>query len=429
MVRLATFTAEVTPPIGHPLMGGGVAPAARVEDPLFAHGLILLDAGDPLVVCAVDWCEIRNDAYDRWRGLLAQAVGTPAERVLVAALHQHDTPLADLEAQRILERHQATGAICDLDFHEKTVQRVAAAARKSLAATTRVTHLGTGQAKVDKVASNRRFVGLDGKPRFSRMSATRDEFLREQPEGVIDPWLKTLSFWNGDQPIAAVHCYATHPMSYYGRGGVTADFVGLARKRRQADDPKVFQMYLSGCSGNVTAGKYNDGSPDNRPILADRLYQGILAAWKDTKRHTLTDVQFRNVAFRLEPRQQAGFTVPELTKRLMTDQRPFGQCLAALGLSWRQRADAGLKLDLPAIDFGVAQLLLLPGESYVEYQLLAQKQRPDSFVMAVGYGESATGYIPTEKHITEGDSNLSDWCWVAPGCERSLTNAIEAVLR
>ena len=54
-------------------------------------------------------------------------------------------------------------------------------------------------------------------------------------------------------------------MSYYGKGGVSADFLGLARKRRQADDPKVFQIYASGCSGNVTAGKYNDGRRTTAP--------------------------------------------------------------------------------------------------------------------------------------------------------------------
>ena len=34
-----------------------------------------------------------------------------------------------------------------------------------------------------------------------------------------------------------------------------------------------------------------------------------------------------------------------------------------------------------------AQLVLLPAESYVEYQLLAQKLRPDDFVLVMGYGE------------------------------------------
>jgi hypothetical protein len=427
--QLATFVADVTPPLGHALMGGGIAPARKIEDPLMVHGFVLLGAGKPIVLAAVDWCEIRNDAYERWRTALAEAARTTPERVLVTCLHQHDAPIADLEAQRLLTKHKAEGSICDLKFHLRTVQRVAKAVGLGLEKPRRITHFGTGQAKVEKVASNRRYPGPDGKPLFGRTSATRDAYAREQPEGTTDPWLKTLSFWDGDHPVAALSCYATHPMSYYGKGGVSSDFVGLARKRRQADDPAVFQIYTSGCSGNVTAGKYNDGSPDNRPVLAERIYQGMAAAWKATKRQPLKQVEFRTVPMRLEPRQSPGFTVDDLTKRLTTDPKPFGQCLAALGLSWRKRADAGHKIDVPVVDFGAAQLVLMPAESYVEFQLIAQRLRPDSFVVVMGYGECAPGYIPIERAWEENDGNLSDWCWIAPGSERAMTTALEAALK
>ncbi len=427
--QLATFVAEVTPPPGHPLMGGGIAPARTIEDPLYVHGLVLRGVGEPVVVAVVDWCEIRNDAYERWRAVLAEAAGTVPGRVLLSCVHQHDAPIADLEAQRLLERHKAAGSICMLDFHEKTVQVVARAVRKGLETPRPITHFGTGRARVERVASNRRYPGPDGKPRFGRTSATRDAAAREQPEGTVDPWLETLSFWDDDRPVAALSCYATHPMSYYGKGGVSADFVGQARKRRQADDPKVFQVYLSGCSGNVTAGKYNDGAPDNRPILADRMYKAMTEAWKATKRQPLTSVAFRSVALRLEPRDGPGFTVADLTRRLTSDPKPFGQCLAALGLSWRKRADAGARIDVPVLDFGSAQFVLLPAESYVEYQLLAQRLRPDSFVMVAGYGECAPGYIPTEKAFEEGDTNLHDWCWVAPGAEKAMSAALAEALK
>jgi hypothetical protein len=132
---------------------------------------------------------------------------------------------------------------------------------------------------------------------------------------------------------------------------------------------------------------------------------------------------------RLEPRNSAGFTVADLRQRLASDLKPFGQCLAALGLSWRKRADAGHTIDVPVLDFGSAQLLLLPAESYVEYQLTAQKLRPEAFVLVAGYGECAPGYIPTDRAFQEGDSNLHDWCWVAPGAERAMTATLEAVLK
>src|SRR5262249_39695148 len=142
------------------------------------------------------------------------------------------------------------------------------------------------------------------------------------------------------------------------------------------------------------------GAPANRPVLAERIYQGMVGAWKATRRVPLEAVEFRTTALRLEPRGGA-FTVDGLTKRIQTDSRPFGQCLAARGLSWRKRADAGHTIDVPVLDLGKAVLVLLPAESYVEYQLLAQRLRPDLFVVTVGYGECAPGYIPTEKAVQE----------------------------
>ena len=100
-----------------------------------------------------------------------------------------------------------------------------------------------------------------------------------------------------------------------------------------------------------------------------------------------------------------------------------------MGLSWRRRADAGHRIDIPCLDFGVAQWLVLPGESYVEFQLAAQRMRPDSFVLVAGYGEGATGYIPTERHIAEHDGNLSDWSLGRARRRSRLLEAIRRVLR
>ncbi len=429
LVTLSSFVAEITPPLGHPLMGGGVAPAKEIEDPLFAHGFVLQGVGKPVAFVSLDWCEVRNGAYDLFRTKLAKAIGTEPVRVMLSSIHQHDTPIADLEAQQLLEKHKAKGAVCDLAFLEKAVGRVAEAARESLKEAQRVTHVGTGEGKVEKLASNRRYFDADGKVRYNRMSATRDPKIRDGEEGTIDPFVKTLSFWNGDTALLGLSAYAIHPMSYYGKGGVSADFIGLARKRRQADTRGVFQFYASGCSGNVTAGKYNDGDPGNRPVLADRLHAGMAAAWKATKKTAVKDVAFRSVPLTLEARTSAGFKEEELLKRVQSDPRPFGQCLGALGLSWKARVDAGQPIDVPALDFGHAVLTLLPAESYVEFQLLAQKTRPDSFVVVAGYGECGPGYIPIERAWKENDGNLTDWCWVNPGSEKRMTDAIGKALK
>ena len=425
---IATFSVDVTPGLGHALLASAVEPAKRIDDRLFLHGVILLGGERPIVWAGIDWCEIRNDAYDAWRDALAEAAGTDRQRVLLSCLHQHDAPLADLTAERLCAEAGIAHAVCDPAFHAACIERAQQAVRQALKQQRPITHLGLGQAKVEKVASTRRIVGPNGKVVFIRDSTSNARGF-EEPEGRIDPWLKTISFWDGEQPVVAISCYATHPMSHYGKGAVSADFVGLARRLRQAETPGVMQIYLSGCSGNVTAGKYNDGSPANRAVLAERVHRAMREAWQQTRRHRLSQIAFRVERLDLPPRNDEGYSIEALRRQLHTpSKRLFDQVRGAMGLSWRMRLERGEPVDLPAVDFGVAQVVLFPGETFVEYQLLAQAMRPDVFVMAVGYGEAAPGYIPLDKNFDEGGNDLEGWCWVRRGAEAVMRRAMRAVL-
>ena len=426
--RLAVFTAEVTVPLGHGMMGGAWL-SRRVMDPLEARGFVLLGEELPVVFVSVDWCEIRNDAYARWQSVLAQAAGTRPDRVMISTIHQHDAPLADLGAERILRAARLEGTVCDPVFHELAVGRVAEALRQSLTRARQVTHYGTGMARVEKVASNRRYTLPEGSVRWDRTSATRNAFAISADVGLIDPWLRQLSFWDGHEPLVAASFYAVHPMSYYGQGDVSADFPGLARRQHEQERGGLPQIYVSGCSGNVTAGKYNDGSPGMRPVLADRIRAAMSEAWGKTVRQAFRGADFRVESLRLEPRQGDGFDVVDLRSKLVPGVKPFTQCLAAMGLSWRERVATGRPIEVPCLDLGGAALLVLPGESYVEYQLAAQRERPADFICVAGYGDGATGYVPTELHWAEHDTNLGDWCWVAPGAEERMRQAISRVLR
>ncbi len=426
--KIATFRVDITCPLGHPLLARRQGVAKSIADPLYAHGITLLGAGRPIVLAAIDWCEIRNDAYDHWRDLLAKAADTTPGRVVLCAVHQHDAPLPDIGAQKLLDKVGLTGEMCDLEYYEQTGQRIAASLRDSLKQTRSITHLGLGQSKVDRIASNRRVVLDDGTVTFRRGSnGGTDRINREAPEGLIDPWLKTISFWDGDQPVAAISAYATHPMSHYGRGAVSADFVGLARELRRRDDVSVHQMYVSGCSGDVTAGKYNDASEANRAVLAQRLYNAMRAAWKSTRRVPIRHIALRRAQLDLEFRKTAEFTEAAM-QRVLNDKTASNKArvAAAMGLSTRQRIEAGRAIDMPCIDFGPAQIVLFPGESFVGYQILAQKMRPDSFVMSIGYGQCWPGYLPTESAFE--DKFDGHWLWVAPGAEARITAALQHVL-
>src|SRR5260370_1179801 len=171
----------------------------------------------------------------------------------------------------------------------------------------RVTHVATGQGRVDRVAGNRRIQrGPDGKVLAMRGSSCTDAKLIALPEGLIDPWLKTVAFFDRDTKIAACHYYATHPMSYYGDGRVSSDFAGLARKQRQQDEPGCLHVYFTGCAGNIAAGKYNDGSKGMRPVLTRRVYEGIVESEKGLRPEPVGTVSWRTHAILPPPRAGIG---------------------------------------------------------------------------------------------------------------------------
>ncbi len=400
-LHLATFSSDVTPPLGHPLCGGWIEPVRAVDDPLRALGVVLIGMGQPIVLCAVDWSGVRNEAHLAWRQALARAAHTVPENVAVHCVHPHNAPFADLEAQRLLEAVPGAPPSLDLKFFERVVQQSADALQASLAKTIPFTHIGTGQARVEQVASNRRVLGPDGKVKYTRTSATKIKEARDAPEGLIDPWLKTLSFWNGHQPLAASHYYATHPMSYYGDGRVSTDFCGLARQKRQEDDPKIFQVYFTGCAGNVTAGKYNDGAHENRPVLRDRMYAAMKSAWQATQRYPIDGWEWHIEQIRLPARTEKSFGEDESRKTLENPKETKARRgNAAFQLAWLKRLERPIQLT--CLDFGNALVLHLPGEPFVEYQLKAQELRKDAFVCVAGYGDGGPGYIPTAKAYFEG---------------------------
>ena len=426
MLQLATFQSDVTPPLGHPLCAGWYPPAKGIADPLSALGLILVpDDQLPIVLCALDWAELSNGDYDRWREELAQAVGTEAERVAVHCIHAHDTPWPDRDAQDILDAHGCPNIIMTGDWAEKVRAQAAQAAGAAMTKLQPCTDIAVGQAKVERVASNRRVMGPDGKVAGVRWTQCRDPQVRDAPEGIIDPMLKTIGFYQGETPLALLHYYAVHPTSEDGTGLVTPEFVGLARNRRR-EESGVPHIYFTGCAGNVTAGKYNDGIADNRELFTGRIHRAMLEAEQGSARQPLERVRWTVEPVRLPPREDlAEENLLAQIASAATGAKVHSK--AALMLTYLRRRERPIPITCLHLNDGVA-VVHLPGEIFIEYQLHAQESRPDAFVAVAGYGDLGTGYITLARSFAEGGYEPVD-AFVSGRSEKIVRAAIEKVLR
>lgn len=423
-LRVATFSCDVTPPIGgQPLIW--TTPVETVEDPLLAKGIVLEEGKDRWVLCAMDWCGLCNSSHRLFRSKLAEAVKTDVSRVMLQCVHQHTAPYVDGDAQRVLDRTRKPIFYVDLKFLDELSGRLAEAARQSLEKFQQIDQIGFGQAKVDRAASSRRVITPDGKLHVRYSSGGKDPAMRALPEGFIDPYLKTVTLAQAGKAVVRMHYYASHPQSFYGDKRVSADVPGFARQRLQQKE-SVFQVYFTGCAGDVTFGKYNDGSPQAREELAARLYAAMEAAVAATRLVPISRPQWRSEKFLLPlpadidqmlPKQLAAVEDPEAD--------PAKRVRAATWVSFAQRRTD--PLDAAALRIGPVWLVYLPGEAMLEFQRFAQSLRPNDLVAVAAYGDLGTGYICTEAAFKEGGYEPSA-SHLAPEAEKVLKQTIRRLL-
>jgi hypothetical protein len=89
VLQLATFRADVTPPIGDGPCVGFMPKVNSVEHPLEVRGVVLRANGQTFVIAAIDYQGLCNSSDDEFRKRMADAAETTPGRVALQSLHQH----------------------------------------------------------------------------------------------------------------------------------------------------------------------------------------------------------------------------------------------------------------------------------------------------------------------------------------------------
>ncbi len=427
-LKVAYFQADVTPPIGSPV---AYAPTRSVTDSLSARGVVVVPRGQqPVVLCSVDWIAVSNESMEQFRSYLAKAANTTPDRVSIHTVHQHDTPWCDATSEKIFAAYGLGGRQYDLSFLDNCMKRTADAVASAFSDLKPVKTIGFGEAKVEKVASNRRILGDDGKVKIIRFSSARDSAAINAPEGLIDPFLKSVTFsGEDDKAIVTLNYYATHPQSYYGKGDVNPEFIGLARNAVH-EKTGVPQVFFIGAAGNIAAGKYNNGSPEMRTLLQERIMNAMEQAFANTTRFEVPEV----IQWRSEPLSLPfGDHLKADTLRLIiadTSDNYVNRFAAVRQLAWLEQNKNGSPLVVTSLQLGNTWLLHLPGEPFVEYQLAAQKLKPGGHVCTAAYGDDGILYIGTEISYSQGGYEVQDRVTMTTSeAEAILTSAIQKVLQ
>ena len=175
-LRLATFDVDATPPLGNQMTYNPVIGFWDLG--LRARGIILLGAGQPVVLCSVDWIGIANESQDEFKRVMADAAGTVPERVAVHTVHVHDAPVCDFGAEEYLMEAGYNPLGFGSSYTRHVMIRIGEAIRTS------VKQAHTGQRRADSrhpFYHLRRFcfAGRTGRP--DRSHGFAYEFLERRP--------------------------------------------------------------------------------------------------------------------------------------------------------------------------------------------------------------------------------------------------------
>lgn len=412
-VRAATFVCDATPPAGQPNIW--VEPVREVLDPLWCKGLVLESEGRRIVLATLDWCGAGGATHDRLCAALAHAAATSRRNVWLHTVHQHAAPYVVEDAYPVLLKARPQAACMSARFLLLLSERIGRAAASALERMTEVQRVGAGAARVERVASVRRLL-VDGKIVTRYSSTARTPELADMPEGDIDPDLRCITLEGGRGAIAHLMFYATHPQTFCCDGRVSADFVGAARQQveREAGAPV---LYFTGCAGDVTVGKYNQGKEEQRRELAGRLADGMRRAAGAASFEASPDMAWQTAPLRLEARRDAPGITPS-----MSDAEAYR---AAIRLAFARRDRA---MAANALRLGPAWIVCLPGEPLLEFQRAAQQAAGNRFACAAGYGDIFPGYLCRDADYALGgyEPSASN---VMPGSEGKIVDVIRQLAR
>jgi len=249
--------------------------------------------------------------------------------------------------------------------------------------------------------------------------------------GIVDPLLRAITFWGkNDRLIASISFYATHPQTADGRGIITGDTAGEGLRLLQKKIPGVFHMYMTGCAGDVTYGKYTGKDLEkNITRLGGRLSRYMVQAVRSSKkkRQNLLTCGWRNLPVTLPmdvKRLRKGNLLRALKDKSVYLGHRFGAAGILGALNHRKSFSAN---QINCLSFNQAKILLLPGEMLLEYQFFAHKKYRGPWLAVAAYGDLKMGYVPAARNFPQGGYEIAA-SMTSPAAEKIVKRSIQKIL-
>ena len=226
-----------------------------IRDDLEANVLWLESNGTGILFITVDLGALLLDYIDRILPDIAEAAGIQRDCILIGCSHTHSTP-------SVIQTHPNKPV--DDAYHERLRAWLCEAAGEAVSSAEQVRIAwGLGEAEI---GYNRRVCYADG-TRIMHGDANRED--ATGLEGFNDPRQVALFVQDMDGKLKAILQQNTaHPINFYCRDFLSADFPGLSRKflRNVLGDIEV--LYFNGAQGDISV--FDEHWKDVTPETAEQ---------------------------------------------------------------------------------------------------------------------------------------------------------------
>ena len=127
--------------------------------------------------------------------------------------------------------------------------------------------------------------------------------------------------------------------------------------------------------------------------------------------------------------RETGTFDPELLRKQLAPDQPFQTRLtAAMFSGFGQRLREGYVAQATRLRIGDIDIVHLPGEPFVEFQLFAQQvAAKNSFTCVAGYGECGVWYYGPDRIFTDRGGYEQTWSLTGP-CQEPVESALKQLL-
>lgn len=398
--------AEITPPVGAPLVGA-LVPSTGVHDPLFARALVIGDGAQRAAVVCLDLVGMDFVLADEIRARVRHRSGITM--TLLCSTHTHSVPFTvpwSVQGQRWLsgEGRAWRGQLID-----RVTETVAQAAGRLTAVTLRV-----GRAPAQ--------AGLN-----RRLQTPKGVVMKPNPQGVTVPWVDVLRVDGRDgKPLAILFSHAAHPVIVHGASTlISADYpaYAVAAVRRQFGGNTAI-MFAQACGANIN-GEPLRGGFEAAQRAGEALGQAAAKAAAESKPIAVARLETRSVSFALPlqdwpPLEDCRRALAKAEARLAQAEakgveersiwyrRDDVWCLGDLVEKAASGVPGTLRFDVNLLAVGSEFCLLaMTHEVFAEYQLWADQNSPFRHTMVLAYTNGCESYVPTDRDFALGGYEAS----------------------